>query len=60
MEEDNEEERKAMQAERAKMTELLNLQAREIETLKTEINLFRRKGGHIYTKITANRRANID
>ena len=60
LEEDNEEERKAMQAERAKMTELLNLQAREIETLKTEINLFRRKGGHIYTKITANRRANID
>jgi hypothetical protein len=42
------------------MTELLNLQAREIETLKTEINLFRRKGGHIYTKITANRRAEID
>ena len=49
-----------MQAEREKMKELLNLQAREIETLKTEINLFRRKGGRIYTKITAKRGANID
>ena len=41
------------------MKELLELQAREIETLKTEISLFRRKGGHIYTTVTANRRANI-
>ena len=35
---------------------MLNKQAQEIETLKTEINLYKRKGGHIYTKVTTNRR----
>lgn len=57
-EDDNE--RDKIVEERNKLKELLDVQRREIETLKTEINLFRRKGGHIYTKITANRRANIE
>jgi len=29
------------------LKELLSMQAREIDTLYTEINLFKRKGGHI-------------
>mmetsp|Transcript_13054 Transcript_13054/g.24383 ORF Transcript_13054/g.24383 Transcript_13054/m.24383 type:complete len:1620 (+) Transcript_13054:1554-6413(+) len=52
--------RVTVENERAKVKELIEMQTHEIETLKTEINLFRRKGGHIYTKITANRRTNID
>lgn len=56
---EDENERENAVQERQKLKELLALQKREIETLKTEINLFRRKGGHIYTKITANRRANL-
>jgi len=38
------------------LKELLSMQAREIDTLYTEINLFKRKGGHIYTTVTANKR----
>jgi len=41
------------------LKELLSMQAREIDTLYTEINLFKRKGGHIYTTVTANKR-NMD
>lgn len=44
---EDEEEEKKMKEERDKMKELLDLQSREIDTLMTEINLFRRKGGHI-------------
>lgn len=44
--EDDEEEVK-MRKERETAKELLDLQSREIDTLMTEINLFRRKGGHI-------------
>ena len=36
--------------------QLLELQQREIDTLKAEILLFKRKGGHIYTTVTTNRR----
>ena len=40
---------------------LLQTQAKEIETFKTEINMYKRKGGHIYTKVTTNRRvANLN
>jgi len=38
------------------LKELLGMQAKEIETLFTEINLFKRKGGHIYTTVTANKK----
>jgi len=34
----------------------LESQAKEIDILKTEINLYKKKGGHIYTKVTTNRR----
>lgn len=34
----------------------MEMQAKEIDILKTEINLYKRKGGHIYTKVTTNRR----
>jgi len=41
--------------ERERMKDLLTLQSKEIATLQAEINLFRKKGGHIYTTVTANR-----
>jgi len=40
--------------EQQRLKEIIELQRQKIAELKTEINLFRRKGGHIYTKITAN------
>ena len=46
--------------EQESLRNVLNLQKAKIQELKTEISLFRRKGGHIYTKITANRRANMN
>ena len=57
--EEDESEQEILEKAQKKMKELLELQAREIETLKTEIGLFRHKGGHIYTKITTNRLASI-
>jgi cilia- and flagella-associated protein 44 len=45
--------------EQLSLQSVMNLQKAKIAELKTEISLFRRKGGHIYTKITANRRANM-
>merc|ERR1712139_18951 len=41
--------------ERERLKDLLALQQKEIATLQAEINLFRKKGGHIYTTVTANR-----
>jgi len=41
--------------ERERLKDLLTLQSKEISTLQAEINLFRKKGGHIYTTVTANR-----
>jgi len=41
--------------ERERLKDLLTLQSKEIATLQAEINLFRKKGGHIYTTVTANR-----
>jgi len=41
--------------EQERMKDLLALQSKEIATLQAEINLFRKKGGHIYTTVTANR-----
>jgi len=34
--------------ERNKLVSLVKLQAKEVEALKAEINLLRRKGGHVY------------
>ena len=41
--------------ERERLKDLLTLQSKEIATLQAEINLFRKKGGHIYSTVTANR-----
>jgi hypothetical protein len=41
--------------EHERMKDLLTLQTKEIATLQSEINIFRKKGGHIYTTVTANR-----
>ncbi len=60
-ENEDDEEKKNLIHEKQKLKELLELQGKEIETLKTEINLYKRKGGHIYTKVTTNRRvANLN
>lgn len=41
--------------EHERIKDLLTLQTKEIATLQSEINIFRKKGGHIYTTVTANR-----
>ena len=55
VDEDNEEKRKIQQKKELFKAQLES-QAKEIDILKTEINLYKRKGGHIYTKVTTNRR----
>lgn len=35
--------------ERARLLQLVKLQAKEMEALKAEIGMLRRKGGHVYT-----------
>ena len=61
LENDDADEKKKMIREKQELREVLQIQARKIETLKTEINLYKRKGGHIYTKVTTNRRnANLN
>jgi hypothetical protein len=35
--------------ERTSLVQLVKIQAKEIEALKLEINMLRRKGGHVYT-----------
>lgn len=55
VDEDNQEKRE-MKNMKEKFKRTLENQAKEIDILKTEINLYKRKGGHIYTKVTTNRR----
>lgn len=43
------------EVERDRLKDWLAMQAKEIAALQAEINLFRRKGGHIYTTVTASR-----
>jgi predicted ribosome quality control (RQC) complex YloA/Tae2 family protein len=58
---EDDEDKKVMLEDKQRLKNLLELQAKEIESLKTEINLYKRKGGHIYTKVTTNRRvANLN
>ena len=40
-----------MKAEREQLVSLVKLQAREMEALKAEINMLRRKGDHVYTPV---------
>ena len=35
--------------ERGSLVQLVKIQAKEVEALKLEINMLRRKGGHVYT-----------
>ena len=37
------------------LMEQVRAQQAELQTLQAEIQLFRRKGGHIYTTVTSNR-----
>lgn len=56
---ENAEQRKLAHEEKEKIKNILKVHAKEIETLKAEINLYKRKGGHIYTKVTS-RRTNMN
>lgn len=49
-------EKKKMKDLKEHFKQKLEMQSKEIDILKTEINLYKRKGGHIYTKVTTNRR----
>jgi len=40
-----------LRGEREKLVSLVKLQAKEMEALKAEINMLRRKGGHVYTPV---------
>mmetsp|Transcript_16251 Transcript_16251/g.13879 ORF Transcript_16251/g.13879 Transcript_16251/m.13879 type:complete len:223 (+) Transcript_16251:1276-1944(+) len=42
--------------EKGHLIELVKFLAKEIEDLKTEIGLFKKKGGHIYTMVTSNKK----
>lgn len=53
---EDEEEKKRLQQKKDQFRETLEKQSKEIDILKTEINLYKKKGGHIYTKVTTNRR----
>merc|ERR1711937_491029 len=35
--------------ERNRLVQLVKLQAKEVDALKAEVNMLRRKGGHVYT-----------
>ncbi len=46
----------AIQQQKLKFRAQLEKQTKEIDILKTEIILYKKKGGHIYTRVTTNRR----
>ena len=39
--------------ERNRLVQLVKLQAKEVDALKAEVNMLRRKGGHVYTPAVA-------
>jgi hypothetical protein len=53
---EDEEEKRNIQMKKDIFRAQLDSQTKEIDILKTEINLYKKKGGHIYTKVTTNRR----
>ncbi|EAS07768.2 WD repeat protein (macronuclear) [Tetrahymena thermophila SB210] len=56
--EDNEDKKNKqdLEKERQNYKDLVRFLSKEIEDLKTEIGLFKRKGGHIYTMVTSNKK----
>ena len=53
---EDEEAKRNIQMKRDNFRDQLASHTKEIDILKTEINLYKKKGGHIYTKVTTNRR----
>lgn len=43
-----------IQEKKEKLKEILKLLQQQMEALKKEIDIFRRKGGHIYSTIASN------
>jgi len=58
--EENEEKKTNLVKEKGHLIELVKFLSKEIEDLKTEISLFKRKGGHIYTMVTTNKKNSGD
>jgi len=58
LKEENEEKKykNDLESERKNLNDLVRFLTKEIEDLKTEIGLFKRKGGHIYTMVTSNKK----
>lgn len=56
--EDNEDKKNKndLEKEIQNLKDLVKFLAKEIDDLKTEIELFKRKGGHIYTMVTSNKK----
>jgi len=55
-EEGQEDKKTNLDKEKSHLVELVRFLAKEIEDLKTEIALFKKKGGHIYTMVTSNKK----
>lgn len=56
--EENEEKKHKSDLEKEKqnLNDLVKFLSKEIDDLRTEISLFKRKGGHIYTMVTSNKK----
>lgn len=54
--EENEDKKNNLESEKQNLKELVTFLSRQIEDIKTEIGLFKRKGGHIYTMVTTNKK----
>jgi len=54
--EENEEKKDNLAKDKGHLIELCKFLSKEIEDLRNEISLFKRKGGHIYTMVTTNKK----
>lgn len=54
--EKNEEKRTNLSKDKRNLKELVGFFEQEIENLRYEIGLFKRKGGHLYTQFTSNKK----
>lgn len=53
---EDEDKKNNLDKEKQNLLDLIKFLSKEIDDLKTEIGLFKRKGGHIYTMVTSNKR----
>lgn len=53
---EDEDKKNNLDKEKQNLLDLIKFLSKEIDDLRTEIGLFKRKGGHIYTMVTSNKR----